>query len=249
MLPVGPMMVEHRLIERMIALLQREAKEIRGRGHVNTDFILSAVDFIRTYADRCHHGKEEGILFRKLAKKPLSAEHRRILSELETEHVRGREITLALVDARSRFLRGDRAAAKELALRMEDLAAFYPRHIDKEDQRFFLPCMDYFTQEEQDRMLEECQEFDRNLVHGIYADAVSGLERERGIQATRETSLSMDAPPAERFACMACGYTYDPRMGDSVGHVPPGMPFQDLSPEWICPRCHASKRMFVRVKG
>ena len=76
MMPIGPLMIEHRLIERMIALLKKESARIRSTGQVNVEFILSAVDFIRTYADHCHHGKEENILFRDLKKKKLSASTR-----------------------------------------------------------------------------------------------------------------------------------------------------------------------------
>jgi len=67
MKPIGPLMREHRLIERMIALMGREIEQINASGKVNTGFLMVAVDFIRTYADRTHHGKEEDILFRSIA--------------------------------------------------------------------------------------------------------------------------------------------------------------------------------------
>ncbi len=48
MLPVAPLMIEHRLIERMIKLMDGEAGRIRQSGLPNTDFIDVAVDFIRS---------------------------------------------------------------------------------------------------------------------------------------------------------------------------------------------------------
>lgn len=69
MMPVGPLMIEHRMIERMIALLEKESARIKSTGRVDVEFVLSSVDFIRTYADHCHHGKEENILFRDLKKR------------------------------------------------------------------------------------------------------------------------------------------------------------------------------------
>ena len=71
MRPIGPLMREHRLIERMVALMRAETEKISRTGEARPDFITSAVDFFRTYADRTHHGKEEDILFRDLAKKPF----------------------------------------------------------------------------------------------------------------------------------------------------------------------------------
>ena len=43
MMPIGPLMIEHRLIERMITLLKKESLHIRSTGKVDVEFILSAV--------------------------------------------------------------------------------------------------------------------------------------------------------------------------------------------------------------
>jgi len=66
MMPIAPLMIEHRLIERMIKVMKNEVNVISATGRARPEFIDAAVDFIRTYADRCHHGKEEDILFRQL---------------------------------------------------------------------------------------------------------------------------------------------------------------------------------------
>lgn len=176
-MPVGPLMIEHRLIERMIALLVREVAKMRAVGQIDTKFIVSAVDFIRTYADRCHHGKEEDILFRDLKRKPLSSEHARILRELEAEHVRGREVVRKIIASHEQYLQGDKASAAEIIQLMEVLIEFYPKHIEKEDKHFFIPCMAYFTKEEQAKMLAECYEFDRQLIHEKYEQIVQKLEQ------------------------------------------------------------------------
>jgi len=179
MMPIGPLMIEHRLIERMIALLKKESARIRSTGKVNVEFILSAVDFIRTYADHCHHGKEENILFRDLKKKKLSDQHAQILKDLEEEHVKGRQVVVDLVAARQRYLKDDKTALDEIAHLMDVLVQFYPKHIEKEDKYFFIPCMAYFTPQEQAAMLAECFEFDRRMIHEKYAQAVRQLEEGR----------------------------------------------------------------------
>jgi len=72
MKPIGPLMREHRLIERMVRLMERELGGISGGKEANPLIIDSAVDFLKTYADRTHHGKEEDILFRALSGKRLA---------------------------------------------------------------------------------------------------------------------------------------------------------------------------------
>jgi hemerythrin-like domain-containing protein len=71
LLPVDLLMQEHRTIERMITLIKNEMARISETGKVNPNLIDVTIDFIRTYADHCHHGKEEGILFRELSKNGL----------------------------------------------------------------------------------------------------------------------------------------------------------------------------------
>lgn len=176
MMPIGPLMKEHRLIERMVALMKKELQRIGEENQVNPGFIDVAVDFIRTYADRCHHGKEEDILFRDLAKKQLSDEHKKIMDELIEEHVFGRKTTGELASAKKRYVQGDIEDLSDIVARMNDLVEFYPAHIKKEDKRFFVPCMGYFSEQEQADMLREFWEFDRELIHEKYAMVVKGLE-------------------------------------------------------------------------
>nr|MDO8112603.1 hypothetical protein [Candidatus Sigynarchaeota archaeon] len=57
MLPIAPLMIEHRLIERMIAALKVQLARMKKSSIPDTVFIERAVDFIRTYADQTHHGK------------------------------------------------------------------------------------------------------------------------------------------------------------------------------------------------
>ena len=174
MKPIGPMMWEHRLIEKMLSCFEGETRKITEQKKVDPLFVDTAVDFIRTYADRTHHGKEEDILFRDLIKKHLSQEHTRIMEELVEEHKYARKTVGMLVDAKERYLKGENTSREVVSL-LGELAHFYPIHIEKEDKSFFYPCMEYFTKEEQDRMLKEFYEFDRNMIHEKYRNIVDRI--------------------------------------------------------------------------
>ncbi|MDO9514537.1 MAG: hemerythrin domain-containing protein [Syntrophales bacterium] len=172
----GPLMIEHRLIERMLALVEHTLKGIEATGTVDPVFIDTAVDFIRTYADQTHHGKEEDILFRDLDKKDLSDKDRRIMNELIEEHVFGRKTVKELVEANTRYRGGDKSAADAVAAGLRTLADFYPRHIEKEDKVFFPSSRDYFSDKEDTAMLAEFWEFDRKMIHEKYQSLVESLE-------------------------------------------------------------------------
>jgi hemerythrin-like domain-containing protein len=175
----GPLMIEHRLIEKMLLNITAVISEIESKHKVDPVFIDVAVDFIKMYADRTHHGKEEDILFRELKKKPLSAEDKRVMNELIEEHVFGRQTTQALIDANSRYRIGDETALTDIADKLKILSEFYPKHIEKEDKEFFPSSKAYFTDEEDQNILTEFWEFDRNMIHDKYKSVVEGLTKRR----------------------------------------------------------------------
>jgi hemerythrin-like domain-containing protein len=172
----APLMIEHRLIERMLSVIKRILVKIESKHEVDPVFVDIAVDFIRIYADRTHHGKEEDILFRELNNKPLDEEDRKIMIELIDEHVFGRQTTKALAEANTRYRNGDDTALTEIAAKLQTLTEFYPKHIEKEDKVFFPASRAYFTDEEDQAMLADFWEFDRKMIHEKYKSVVEVLE-------------------------------------------------------------------------
>lgn len=172
MKPIGPLMWEHRLIESMVSLMREEIVKINERREVRTAFIDVIVDFFRIYADRTHHGKEEDILFRELKKKKMDSPNETIMNELIDEHTYGRKTVGRLIDANEHYQKGNSDALEKIVTCLTELSEFYPRHIEKEDKRFFYPCLEYLSQEEQDAMLKEFWTFDRNMIHEKYRKVV-----------------------------------------------------------------------------
>ena len=173
----GPLMIEHRLIERMLLATKDSLAKIRLKHKVDPVFLDIAIDFIRMYADRTHHGKEEDILFRQLENKPLSDEDRRVMNELIEEHVFGRQTTKALDEANTRYRNGDESALADIVDKLQTLIEFYPKHIEKEDKVFFPASRTYFTDAEDQAMLTEFWEFDRKMIHEKYISVVEKLQR------------------------------------------------------------------------
>jgi len=177
MKPIGPLMKEHRLIEQMVQLVDRQLKQMIETNKVDVAFLMIAVDFFRTYADRTHHGKEEDILFRELAMKPLSVKDAQTMKELVEEHVWARKMVTRLVAAKENYEQGNKDAQGEIMTCVKELISFYPAHILKEDKSFFYPSLEYFTKEEQDLMLQEFWEFDRKLIHEKYQKIIADINK------------------------------------------------------------------------
>ena len=169
-------MIEHRLIERMIAIVGRTPDDIAARRSVDPAFVDTVVDFMRTYADRIHHGKEEQIMIPLLETKPISDTDRTIIREIIGEHALGRKITEEMFEANTRYRNGDQAALDIIAGKLDMLAEYYPRHVEKEEKIFFPAARAYVTEEEDQAMIREFIEFDRNFIQDKYIDLVTGLE-------------------------------------------------------------------------
>lgn len=171
----GPLMIEHRLIEEMLKAIERALVSVEQKKAIDPYFVDAAVDFIRVYADRTHHGKEEDILFRELKKKPLSSEDRKMMNKLIEEHTFSRNTTKALVESNKRYREGEKDALGDVIRLLKRLVAFYPIHIREEDHVFFPASRAYFSDMEDQAMLKEFWEFDRNMIHEKYRAVVGNL--------------------------------------------------------------------------
>jgi hemerythrin-like domain-containing protein len=174
----GPLMIEHRLIERMMSLIKHALAQIESTHKIDPVFVDTVVDFIHMYADRTHHGKEEEILFRDLSKRPLSTEDQRVMKELIEEHAFCRQTNKELVEANTRYRTGDASALADIASKLHTFVEFYPKHIQKEDMVFFPASRTYFTDEEDQAMLAEFWEFDRKMIHEKYKSVIEGLQKQ-----------------------------------------------------------------------
>ena len=53
--------------------------------------------------------------------------------------------------------------------------------------------------------------------------------------------------PYKKWKCPACWYVYDEELGDEEEGLAPGTRFEDISEDWYCPDCGATKEMFVEM--
>ena len=120
--PLRRLVDEHVLIKRWLALIPRFVENLDVESEEGRGTILTAVDFIRSYADKYHHAKEEEILFKYFD------EDSDILRTMRQEHEKARSHVRAVLEALERRDKG--AIAEHLNAYGELLAA----HILKEDE-------------------------------------------------------------------------------------------------------------------
>lgn len=126
------MVEEHKLIKRMIALLLRKCDEAEYPGFSGWEFFPEAVDFIRNYADKFHHGKEEDVLFKELVANGMPVDNSPVGAMLAT-HDEGRNFVAEMVASFEAAKAGDAAARKKLIRAGRGYAALLTNHIEIED--------------------------------------------------------------------------------------------------------------------
>lgn len=178
MLSVDVLISEHVLIMRLVDLIRKEAEQIAKTNVVKPNKIMQVTVFLQVYADKYHHGKEEGILFRALSQKKLSEADHDLMTELMMEHAHARKTISGLKIANENYINGKTDALPDVLQLLTTLAELYPRHIEKEDKQFFYQVMKYFTQEEKDDMLKKSELFDQNFTNKYYGQVVKALETE-----------------------------------------------------------------------
>jgi len=123
---------EHRLILRMIALFEKNASKTAQGSYLNWQFYLDGIDFIRQYADRFHHAKEEDVLFKALVDNGMPKEHSPVAAML-MEHDLGRSYVSALESAVHTAQAGRTDVYQAIADNALGYAALLRDHIGKED--------------------------------------------------------------------------------------------------------------------
>lgn len=126
------LVAEHRLILRMIALLEKNAPRTAEGNYRNWQFYLDGIDFIRQYADSFHHAKEEDILFKALIDNGMPKEHSPVAAML-MEHDQGRSFVRAMESAVHAAQEGRMDACRAIADNALGYAALLRDHISKED--------------------------------------------------------------------------------------------------------------------
>ncbi len=122
---------DHRLIEKMLDILQKVAKKLDQGGDLPADSLKNASGFIKTFADDYHHGKEEELLFRAMEERGFPREGGPI-GVMLIEHDEGRGYARALTESIGKYAGGDHNSKSAIAENARNYSNLLSQHIPKE---------------------------------------------------------------------------------------------------------------------
>ena len=134
--PLQILVDEHKVILAVLDALEERASASRD-AEFPQQFFEHACDFLATFADRCHHAKEEGQLFPLLAQRGLPVERGPIACMLN-EHTQGRGHVAAMRAALERTAHGDAGARETVFAEAQAYVSLLRGHIQKENHVLFV---------------------------------------------------------------------------------------------------------------
>jgi hemerythrin-like domain-containing protein len=138
---IQELMDEHQVILRMLRVLNGMCLRLGEGKDVAAPDLDAALDFIKTFADYCHHGKEEDLLFPAMEEVGFPRDGGPVAVML-MEHEQGRAYVKSLSAALERVRSGDSAALKEVSRCALGYASLLSSHIGKEDDILYPMAMD-----------------------------------------------------------------------------------------------------------
>ncbi len=136
MRPTEILAAEHRVIEGVLESLTKMAEDAASGSGLDVRSAAAAIEFLRTFADGCHHGKEERHLFQALVAKGWPRE-RGPVGVMLADHEEGRALIRRMDAARAAAESGAKEAAAEFAVAARDYVDLLRAHIHKEERVLF----------------------------------------------------------------------------------------------------------------
>jgi len=127
---------EHKLILKVVRALAETLTAAGDRDPLDYDSVTRCITFFRLFADACHHGKEEDLLFPGLEAKGMPGDAGPIAVMLY-EHEQGRALVRTMAASLEKAQAGDEQARDDLRVATEGFIDLIVAHIGKENNILF----------------------------------------------------------------------------------------------------------------
>jgi hemerythrin-like domain-containing protein len=175
--PIAVLKHEHRIILAVCDAADRESQRLSSGGAVDAERVERMLDFIRTFADRCHHAKEEDLLFVRMGERGFPTEAGPVRVMLQ-EHELGRAHVRATAEALPRAAAGDAAATRVVAENLAGWAALLRSHIAKEDNILYPMAEQALTPEDMAELAESFERVEHDEMGAGVHERYAALARE-----------------------------------------------------------------------
>ena len=153
---IDTMVFEHANIKRMLMVVRAFCYKLYNKEYVDFADVDQMIDFIKNYADKHHHGKEE------LKQHLGPAAQKLVTNGMLVEHDMGRFYIQQLQEAVKDYQSGNKEAVLDIIANSISYTHLLDRHIQKENDIVYPFAQKNFNKEISDEIQKECDEFEEN---------------------------------------------------------------------------------------
>ncbi len=151
--PIEQLKAEHEGIKLMLSILEKICDKLDSGQKVESEHLSRVLEFLRVFADKCHHGKEEDLLFPALEQAGISREGGPI-GVMLMEHTEGRGYIKGLAQAIDKYNAGDENASVEIVENGRNYVDLLRQHIYKENNVLFMMAQQVLSEDTQKELAE-----------------------------------------------------------------------------------------------
>lgn len=156
MKPTEQLKAEHEGVKLMLRIL---GKVCAKPDEINQEHFAKMLEFLKVFVDKCHHGKEEDLLFPAMEKAGVPKEGGPI-GVMLIEHQQGRGYIKGMSEAFDKLKEGERKASVKIAENGASYSALLTQHIDKENNILFPMADKVLSKATQDKLNEEFEKLE-----------------------------------------------------------------------------------------
>ncbi|MEA4825291.1 MAG: hemerythrin domain-containing protein [Clostridium sp.] len=175
------MVEEHKNIERMLQVIRKMCIKVLNNDNVNYNDFYRVIDFVRNYADKHHHSKEETILFGKLSAGENNHIGKVSVEGMLVEHDLGRLYMMNLEAALKKYENGDKDSRVDIIANAIGYTDLLKRHIFKENNALYKFARKTLSEKDLQDINEKCSKVEEaaktNKVQEKYISLIDELER------------------------------------------------------------------------
>ena len=170
------LMQEHEIILKAMRALERIGDGIKQGNNPDVGVLREALEFMHEFADRCHHSKEEDLLFPALERKGIP-EQGGPIGMMKSEHEQARADVEAFDEAVQAYAVDGAGGADAVRAAIGNLAALYPDHIWKEDNVLYPMAVKVLSAAELDELLHQFEDVEAEFGPALYARLAGFADR------------------------------------------------------------------------
>lgn len=153
---------EHEGVTLMLRILDEVSRQLDSEGRLQQKHFDGILEFLKVFVDKCHHGKEEELLFPALVKAGIPQDGP--ISVMLFEHEMGRKHIRLMSDAFERYKLNDASAASDIAQNARDYITLLTDHIDKENNILFAMADDRLSEKAQEVLFDGFEKIEESRI-------------------------------------------------------------------------------------